>query len=65
MPLITVERCGGQRPSFRLTLPGGGREFIPNPDNGWWDKTAASAALDVLQALYGYARASVRFHHLN
>ena len=59
---IKVERC---TKSFRLTFPCGGREYITNPDNDWWDREAATRALNLAENVYGLKRANVRFHLVN
>lgn len=60
---IKVERCANH---FRLTLPCGSREFISYRDeDGWWNRSYASQALDLLIYNYGLKRSNIRFKHLN
>ena len=59
---IRVERCsGGQKSYFQLTLPCGSREFVSNPHEGWWSRSHATDALNLLTRLYGVNRRSIRF----
>lgn len=59
---VTVERT---QTSFRLTLPDGSRESIPNPEGDYWDRKTAKAALDLLETVCGLDRRRIRFEHLN
>lgn len=60
---VKVERCSSY---FRLTWAHKGeyhRETIPyrDPDDTWWDRSYARAALDLLEHVYGLERRNVRF----
>ena len=58
---IRVETCcAGTRYYFRLTLPGGAREYLRGEA---WSRALAREALDRLEALYGLRRSAIRFAH--
>ena len=59
---IKVESCwsGGDKFSFRLTLPNGQWESVQGEV---WDKQLASEALDLLESVYGLDRKNIRFDH--
>ena len=59
---IQIERCwsGGDRFTFRLTLPDGAREYVRGEV---WNQETATEALNLLERVYGLARRSVRFVH--
>jgi len=59
---IKVERC---TKSFRLTFPRGEQESISNPDNDWWNRKAATQALNIAENVYGMKRAHIRFDVVN
>ena len=48
----------GSRWYFRLTMPDGSRESVPGDV---WNRKTASAALDLLESVYGFDRRRVRF----
>ena len=56
---IRVERCSGGK--FQLTFPCGTREFIQNPQNGFWSRSHATDALNLISQFYGVERRSIRF----
>ena len=59
---IKVEACwgGGERHYFRLTMPGGYREFV----TGYrWTRRQAKNALDLAEHVYHMDRPRVRFVH--
>ena len=60
---VKVAQCwnGGNKYSFRLTMPDGSRESIGGQD---WTRKVARTALDLLQNVYGYERRKVRFRHV-
>jgi len=60
--IVKVEQCwnGGNRHSFRLTMPSGHRESVTG---GAWTRQVASEALNIVEHVYGYDRRSVRFSH--
>ena len=57
---IKVEACwnGGNKYTYRLTMPDGSREFVTG---AVWTRKLASGALDMLANVYGYRRQSIRF----
>ena len=58
---VNVERCwsgGGDRFTFRLTLPDGSREIVSGQE---WNRRTASEALDVLESVYHLKRTAIRF----
>lgn len=59
---VRVERCwgGGNRYSFRLTLPSGAREHITGEK---WDRAASIRARDLIEYNYGVTRSRIRFAH--
>lgn len=58
--IVKVEACwsGGNKYTFRLTLPNGTRESVTGQT---WTRALASEALDLLANVYGYNRRAVRF----
>lgn len=60
---VKVERHSNEK--FMLILPTGEREFLPNPDNGWWSRADAMRAKNKLEELYGMDRSKVRFVQIN
>lgn len=62
---VRVERCwaGNSKYFFRLILPNGMRESIRSDGNysDWWSRRYAIQAKDMLCALYGAKRSSIRF----
>lgn len=59
---VRVERCwcGGEKFTFRLTMPDGSREFVPGET---WTRATAAEALNLLEHVYHVPRRTVRFTH--
>lgn len=61
---VRVEQCCGDRLYFRITLPpqahslNSPREFVVGDE---WDRRTATEALDLLENVYGFKRANIRF----
>jgi len=59
---VNVRQCyaGNDLMLFELTMPCGSMERLRGED---WTRNIASIALDMLEALYGARRSSVKFKH--
>ena len=60
---VKVESCwgGGEKYYFRITTPGNARETIRGEK---WTRKVASEALNLLENVYHYDRAKIRFIHV-
>ena len=60
---VQVETCwsGGEKFSFRLTLPNGERLVVAS--QGQWHRNIAGRTLDTLEES-GYTRRNIRFKHV-
>jgi hypothetical protein len=55
---IKTEACNGDKPYFRINIPGVGREYVMGE---YWTRAVAKQALDLLERVYHLKRRNIRF----